>query len=1113
MAIIRVPQDNFHKYTVVTGSGAYNLPKDDVDTMYGPGWPIAPIARPEDNNIPREIDYPVAINATLQPRIGYEGLMPTAALKAAYTNVTEVSTPVNLLIRELSGFVPMLKNKKTKQKISNDHPYNWMTLYPDRVTPFNVWLSRYKKSAKIYAAPAFFKRKNSKGETDAMEYIDGSTLFLIVNSRGKLPEPGEVDPEVLMHIEAIRHGIKNVGDDRFLSAMPQVARNYLDRARKRIIEGKELPITTPAFTQIIKGIPFSFWDKSQIYFVPEPPAPAVDSPYGEVYIERSWPWIQLVALLTAFELGHYRTGNMPEGFAAMPKEWFPTMTKLALAEKEFNARMASGSQTQHSRIRFGPEGMKYIPTKKPDFPDKLYATARHNIYYALGVPTSEIGERSSRGLGGKGFEQGAAHDMTRQILEAEKTSVEGAFNSVLEDNGVDDAEFYLDYPQEEIDPSMQQEALWNQLIHGSMTLNDVLTAQNKEVIGTIEDKDNIANMHLIVTGSSVYVLEKVVADDTGLVAPSNKQSAEAGGSPVGPEDGITEGKEHTPEDVKTVKKLMSQLELSNGKNLGSVHYSLPAMEKSHPKNKCFNCNKPPTKDVSYAMAFGRIWLCDEHFKEFKSKTKSKIYVHDINGVAPDKWKKLEKSEEYEPVEPPHGVELEQWRMGMEEEQKHATTFNGDQQVISRLVVNNLKTDPAYYTHQEVKRARQEPLVKHAGPTVAGLAVLAADTNRVLMLQRALGVEDDPAAGTWEFPGGHVEGSETPFDAAKREWTEETGLSLPDGQCVCEWNTFDGVYRGYVYLIESEDKLDIHDDRKSINPDDPDGDNTESIAWWQISQLRNNSSLRRELSADIFHVEEALSRATEKMEKIDWVEYFKHCGVCPGDEQYFNSPISRIATSSAPFDEHYGMSELVHMSPPGLEPMPALWMAEGEETASDMLGPRYLREEAAWLLSQSLDFPLVPLAFVSEIDHEQGAAVWAVHGTGITPHKDISKYGEGYLEQAGILDHIMGQRGRDIIQNYVTHPDDNSRMVLINNGQSFSGDGQDRVLSVFCQNMIGKPISEASLASVEMCLGDAATWSDILEVLSSGDNAANAELAVAAAKARAQSILDNKSLNL
>lgn len=145
------------------------------------------------------------------------------------------------------------------------------------------------------------------------------------------------------------------------------------------------------------------------------------------------------------------------------------------------------------------------------------------------------------------------------------------------------------------------------------------------------------------------------------------------------------------------------------------------------------------------------------------------------------------------------------------------------------------------------------------PLVAGLAVLAHDTGRVLMIQRAL-VNDDPAGGMWEFPGGHVDAGETLLDAAIREWQEETGHTLPTGRVEALWESPNGIYTGYVYVIADEAAVDLHDGRDSVtNSDDPDHDQLESIAWWSFSHLVNNPAMRRELATDVLRVTAAIDR--------------------------------------------------------------------------------------------------------------------------------------------------------------------------------------------------------------------------------------------------------------
>lgn len=133
-----------------------------------------------------------------------------------------------------------------------------------------------------------------------------------------------------------------------------------------------------------------------------------------------------------------------------------------------------------------------------------------------------------------------------------------------------------------------------------------------------------------------------------------------------------------------------------------------------------------------------------------------------------------------------------------------------------------------------------------GPIAAGIAVQAADSGRVLMLQRSVS-DGDPAAGMWEFPGGCLENAESPAMGAVREWQEETGMQLPFGRLKGKWLSKDGKYRGLVYEIPSEESIDLGDGRDQvINPDDPDGDAFESLAWWDVDHLADNPAIRPEI---------------------------------------------------------------------------------------------------------------------------------------------------------------------------------------------------------------------------------------------------------------------------
>jgi SPP1 gp7 family putative phage head morphogenesis protein len=136
------------------------------------------------------------------------------------------------------------------------------------------------------------------------------------------------------------------------------------------------------------------------------------------------------------------------------------------------------------------------------------------------------------------------------------------------------------------------------------------------------------------------------------------------------------------------------------------------------------------------------------------------------------------------------------------------------------------------------------------PVAAGLAVRARDTGRVLMLQRGLDGED-LASGMWEFPGGGIEDGESPLAAAVREWSEEVGILLAVGDPASQWSTPDGIYCGFVVDVPTEADVPIFSNRDSVtNPDDPDGDAVEAIAWWDPSQLPDDPAVRAELAASM-----------------------------------------------------------------------------------------------------------------------------------------------------------------------------------------------------------------------------------------------------------------------
>lgn len=139
-------------------------------------------------------------------------------------------------------------------------------------------------------------------------------------------------------------------------------------------------------------------------------------------------------------------------------------------------------------------------------------------------------------------------------------------------------------------------------------------------------------------------------------------------------------------------------------------------------------------------------------------------------------------------------------------------------------------------------------------THAGVAVQAADTGRILMIQRTLDPTDPPQVqGTWEFPGGGLEEGEKPEAAAWREFSEETGLAQPAGEITGSWTSTDGVYQAFVFTTPTEADAfgEMNPDHQAAvaeNPDDPGRQAPDVQAWFTVDQIQGlGPALRPEVA--------------------------------------------------------------------------------------------------------------------------------------------------------------------------------------------------------------------------------------------------------------------------
>lgn len=151
---------------------------------------------------------------------------------------------------------------------------------------------------------------------------------------------------------------------------------------------------------------------------------------------------------------------------------------------------------------------------------------------------------------------------------------------------------------------------------------------------------------------------------------------------------------------------------------------------------------------------------------------------------------------------------------------------------------------------------------YEGVTHAGLAIVALDSGRVLLAQRAMDPTDDPEVQqTWEFPGGSLDGDEEPLAAALREYSEEVVLPLPPGMVVNGWRAGpEDNYQGFVYTVETEFDLSIFEPNEEV----------QAVAW--VDMADTDLPIRpemRDFDMDLLDVspteEEAMTAAATETE--------------------------------------------------------------------------------------------------------------------------------------------------------------------------------------------------------------------------------------------------------
>lgn len=149
--------------------------------------------------------------------------------------------------------------------------------------------------------------------------------------------------------------------------------------------------------------------------------------------------------------------------------------------------------------------------------------------------------------------------------------------------------------------------------------------------------------------------------------------------------------------------------------------------------------------------------------------------------------------------------------------------------------------------------------------------------------------------------------ETPEQAAWREFQEETGLPVPEGETVNGWRSPNGIYQGFVYLVpvEAEAFDDLNpaaDAAETVDPDNPEREHPDVTAWFTLEQIKDlGTALRPEVAAmdwSVFDPQEDEMAEEQKMPR-KWFGVLAPEGAPSGDKRMFKEGALRMRSLPLP----------------------------------------------------------------------------------------------------------------------------------------------------------------------------------------------------------------------
>ena len=416
--------------------------KAAAKVWFGPLEPLPPFAPPEEREsvAGRAFDYQVGINLQTQPR---QSEPVSFAQMRALADACDV---LRLVIETRKDQIEKLKwqvipKDDSKEPDARCQKITDFFASPDKEHDWSTWLRMVLEDLFVIDAPTVYPRFTLGGELYSLEPVDGATIKRVIDATGRTPLPPD-----------------------------------------------------PAYQQILKGVPAVDYTREELIYRPR--NLRTHKLYGFSPVEQIITTVNLALRRQIHVLDFYTEGSVPDALAGVPSSWNPDQIKQF---QDFWDLM-SGDSAMRRKLRFIPDGVKYIPTKDAILKDEFDEWLARIVCFCFSVAPTPFIKSNNRATADNATSQAA-----QEGLAPIQNWICGLMNSIIA--------LYFKAPdlcfawkeEEATDPNIESQIDDRNIRNGTMTIDEARAKRGQEAL-----PDGLGSVPIIVTGTGGVRLADVI---------------------------------------------------------------------------------------------------------------------------------------------------------------------------------------------------------------------------------------------------------------------------------------------------------------------------------------------------------------------------------------------------------------------------------------------------------------------------------------------------------------------------------------------------------------------------------------------------------------------------